>query len=271
MQQEVQTGKKKGIIFTRPKTFAAQLGGRRPGVIYAVSPTLKKQIRETKDPLEKSMLANSGWRGEASLVKDIKTRHTAFLQEMDDRKAKILEENNKKRAERAASMHFAKSAGVLPKPKQPSVVRELFPVEPRFHAVNPGGPQIPDFLSPQAPSPTQRPVQHPVHPVPQLYPNPIQHTVQPFQYPVQNVPQPFHYGGHKEEPIVSMDAEDLLDHQPRAGAVPVAQSSAHFTDDLSGIFNSMDGSKGDMEQFSQIISSLADAYRRLDEFIKSKK
>jgi hypothetical protein len=79
-QQEVSTGKKKPL-FTRPKTFAAHLGGRRPGVIYALSPTLKKKIRETKDPLEKSMLANSGWRGDASLVSALesnKSQHTAY-------------------------------------------------------------------------------------------------------------------------------------------------------------------------------------------------
>jgi len=172
------------------------------------------------------------------------------------------------------------------------------------HGVNPipHEPQLLDFVNPNAPSPTPRlfqpvhqsyqnpiqhtiqPVQHPVQPVPQLYPtqHPVQHPVQPvhqlyptpIQHSVQNVPQPFHHGGQGEETIISIDTEDSLDHQLCAGAVPVAQSSAYLTSNIEEIFNSMADtgcSKDDMEQFSQIISSLADAYHRLDIFIKSKK
>jgi len=153
---------------------------------------LKKKIRETKDPLEKSLLANSGWRGEEEMektVESIKNRHTAFLQEMDDRHEKLLAENNQRREMRRASMRLASmntSVGnvepvKVQSPNQPKVVRELFPADPRPHEQN----SMPNVQ-----------VQHPVHPTPHVsytQPSPIQHTVQSMQRPVppfsQSVPQ----------------------------------------------------------------------------------
>jgi len=190
--QDVSAGKKKPV-FTRPKTFAAQLGARRPGVTYAISPTLKKKIRETKDPLEKSMLANSGWRGEETLektVESIKSRHTAFLQEMDDRHERILAENIQKRQERqerSASMRLASmNASVgndepvkVQSPNQPSVVRVLFP-DPK--------PSIPHEQS----SMPNVQVQHPVHPIPHVsQPSPIPYMAQTMQRQVPLLPQSY--------------------------------------------------------------------------------
>jgi hypothetical protein len=80
-------------------------------------------------------------------------------------------------------------------------------------------------------------------------------------------------------------------HHTNIPVMPVALSTGHVLNNIQGFFSSVAGkgfskSKfrkllhwkkvslsfilGDMEELSQIISSLADAYRNLDVFIKSK-
>jgi len=165
------------------------------------------------------MLANSGWRGEEELekaVESIKTRHTAYLQEMDERHEKINAENNQKREQRRASMRLASmNASIgnsepmkIRSPNQPSVMRELFP-------------------DPKPPAPIEQnsmpsvQVQHPIAHVPQ--PNPIQHTVQSMQRPVPPMPQSVPQ--FNQNPIQPIQRPVPPLPQPGQGSIPhMAQS-----------------------------------------------